>query len=534
MAAQNILQMFRPSHPRIEALQSQHSLVINNAMGPLPFAIIDLILNNLHSHEDFQSCSLVSSAWYAPAQIQLFQSITVHSGVHFLRLHNSFLDSTHAGNYIRDVRLSSRIDNSVSATLASVEASHPRIDALQSQHGVDLNNAMDPLPFEIIDLILNNLDSHEDFKSCSLVSSAWCAPAQIRLFHTVTAHSGVRCLRLHNVLLDSPHTGNYIRVLSFRIDDAVSATLASAILPLLKRLLHLSFFNGTWTWPGDRPHELSNILLHPIATMQSRHPLTHVTLAGFSLCNADLQELFMHAPCLKHLILGEFQSLPFDSRPFRKCSDRVSLERLSIKLCKDNFLLGEWLCQPQCSLDLTKLHTLAVQYDPDYNGQCVNIIWRILKSVGQSLKVLGIRRHKAGEPFTSVNGIPWSLMQNSSLRSLTLDLNPWVIYSPNQCPPRWAVSTLPHPSLPSSIEELVIYLRVQDCDDAVLRGSDYRGWIYMASLLTSESFPKLQLVKFVIPLPIRHPELFEYIAKENIRQLGMKWVFQMAVDCNAD
>ncbi|KAF5383028.1 hypothetical protein D9615_005088 [Tricholomella constricta] len=387
---------------------------------------------------------------------------------------------------------------------------------------------MDPLPFELVDLILENLDQHADFKSCALVSRAWCAPAQIRLFHTVSALNGVQCLRLHELLLAVPHITHLIRCLDFRIDDRASALLASSSLQLMNRLLYLTFVNGHWTWPGDQPHELSAILLYPIAATLARNPITHVQLYGFSLCKADLQFLFAKAFSLKHLILENFTSIAFDNRPLVEVSDGASVEQLEslhLILNRDSFMLCEWLCQPNCSIDTTHLRSFIISYDPEHNHNCFEPITRILRTAGPSLHELTIGRIRP-EPSTQLQSLPWNLAHNPSLRSLTLDLIPDIVYSPSHCPPRpleSAVSLLPRPS---QIQELNLCLAMANCDFHTLRYSNHTGWQVLASSLTLEAFPMLQVVRVILTLPVDHLGMIEDLANREIVEFKMQWVLK--------
>ncbi|KAF5383025.1 hypothetical protein D9615_005087 [Tricholomella constricta] len=384
---------------------------------------------------------------------------------------------------------------------------------------------MEPLPFELIDLILEHLDELADLQSCARVSRAWCAPSQIHIFRTTSVTNGTQSSRLGVVLNESPHIASMIHTLAFKVDSQLSAVCASAILRPLEHVRSIIFKNGAWTWPGDRPHELSGTLCGPLARTLARNPLTSLTLDNFSLSNADLQDLFASAPSLKHLVVLRFCSMPFDNRPLNNTATKVSLEDLGMMLDMNSSALGEWLCHPHCIIDLTRLRSLRIRYNPDYNGCCHDIISKMLKITGQSLKELYLQRNKGG----TVDGIPWKLTDNPSLESLTLDLTPHVMFTVQFYPPRWLQLMLPRLARLRRLKKLVVYAIVMDCTPAAIMTADYSDWGFLASLLGSESFPSLQLVKFLIPRPMEHAELYEEVVASVMKTLGMKWTFELSV-----
>ncbi|KAG6852679.1 hypothetical protein C0991_009962 [Blastosporella zonata] len=391
---------------------------------------------------------------------------------------------------------------------------------------------MDLLPFELIDLVLDFITEGCDWRACSLVSVGWRAPAQIRIFRHTYAETSPQCLRLYYTLLHSPHLGEYIRYPAFKIDNKITAQLASAIIPFLKRILRLFVFCGQWTWPGDRPHELSNIIAEPIYSALCKQPLHSLWLEGCSFANADLQEFFAHAPHLEDLYIKGFTSRAFDNRPLITAT-RTKLKNLTVALTVESYLLGEWLCNPLCSLDLSDLQYLNIEYVPDYNDQIVTLISKLLKVVGRSVTDVILKRIKVDSSRQN-RGVPFRFHDNPGIRRLTLELTPHVVWNPMVCPPRWVESSILRLPQPSQIEELVFNLEIDISPPELLLGNlhlglpQHTGWARMASLLTKESFPALHSVTITSPLPWYRQLMHQAIGRHEMESMGMKWTFFMS------
>ena len=80
---------------------------------------------------------------------------------------------------------------------------------------------MQCLPQELVDAILNHVNDHQTFKSCSLVASSFVSQSQKHLFHTIDLDALTprrkAYARFVRLLTLNPHLGTYVR--SLRLGD---------------------------------------------------------------------------------------------------------------------------------------------------------------------------------------------------------------------------------------------------------------------------------------------------------------------------
>jgi hypothetical protein len=133
---------------------------------------------------------------------------------------------------------------------------------------------MNGLAPELIDEIIGHVDQKDDMSSrshlltCSLVCRLWLPSSQRRLFHHITFQQGLVHLlhadiqRLDQVLLNSPHLANYIRVLE---------------LPDMSSYLYLP---STFSEPGSPGSIARDKLLSPLSHKVSQ--VQKVKISGLS------------------------------------------------------------------------------------------------------------------------------------------------------------------------------------------------------------------------------------------------------------
>jgi hypothetical protein len=275
---------------------------------------------------------------------------------------------------------------------------------------------MNGLAPELIDDIIGHVDEKGDMSSrsqlltCSLVCRLWLPSSQRRLFHHIKfrqrlvrqLHADIQ--RLDQVLLNSPHLANYIRVLELPdMSRYLPSTFSEPLIPgwialdkLLSPLLHkvsqvqkLKISGLSWNaLPGDFRQSLCRVLELPSMAR------IYISDARF-ICMDDFTNFINHARGLTSLSLNYINTSWVPEQPLesergednnqRPEPHRIShLTRLDM-MCRDNSVFVDWLLRPRSHFGVSHIHTLHI-YLPEEDAS-VN---RLLCAIGSSLKHVSI------------------------------------------------------------------------------------------------------------------------------------------------
>ncbi|KAJ6452751.1 hypothetical protein C8R45DRAFT_637895 [Mycena sanguinolenta] len=133
------------------------------------------------------------------------------------------------------------------------------------------------LPAELVELVFDEIDAYLDLKTLTLVSRAFVASGQCRLFRSMTLTTDT-IVGLTNALSQSPHFGTYVHDLYLNLHvrpDDIQSALAQAIRPLSKvRRVTISALRGEpwlfWSWDGcSKDLKSALISLFSLPTMRS-------------------------------------------------------------------------------------------------------------------------------------------------------------------------------------------------------------------------------------------------------------------------
>lgn len=225
---------------------------------------------------------------------------------------------------------------------------------------------------EICDHIADSLShgdaSLENLRSTSLISRVFCASSQAQLFRVIRLgrygrHPSV--IRLHALLLSSPHLIPYIRCLSVPIQDYTFSALAHIRFSGLREIHYFSDLED------NCPVGLGQLLIAGL-------PLCKLSLSGILRPFADFYDLFHNLPStLDTLHLNTVHPTGLQkSDPFRG----------KLSLIKDLTLinsprLGKWLAHPASPFDFTQLQSISIH--DSWSPVIFNIVSTAHRSITQ-------------------------------------------------------------------------------------------------------------------------------------------------------
>ncbi|KAJ7343913.1 hypothetical protein DFH08DRAFT_937694 [Mycena albidolilacea] len=159
---------------------------------------------------------------------------------------------------------------------------------------------MFPLPAELVDLIIDNVDAHEDLKTLILVSHTFLSAGQWRLFRCLTLGANT-VAQLSEVLSQSPHLASYVRDLhiSLRLNQSENHVPLVNILRLLIGVKRVAISGEDWqfwfwtAWPTELRAAIISLLSLP--AMHS--------LAVIRCCGVPAALLWHAFACYKEVVL---------------------------------------------------------------------------------------------------------------------------------------------------------------------------------------------------------------------------------------
>ncbi|KAF8481462.1 hypothetical protein JB92DRAFT_3038006 [Gautieria morchelliformis] len=270
---------------------------------------------------------------------------------------------------------------------------------------------MDSLALELIDEIIGHVDEKDGLsrfhlRTCSLVCRFWVPPSQRRLFHRIKLRHPLLTFRprraqiqqLDQVLLNSPHLANYIRVLRLPTMSDVSpfgdATgLDEPLPPLLRKLTQVQKLEiEALAWK-----DLSRDLRQSLCLVLELPSMTSVCLysAQFNFMD-DFMNFINHARSLTCLSLHEDAMWWMSHNPValedtqaddNKQLERCCISRLDMRFKYRNPASVSWLLGLRSHLDVSHIHTLHTCLSPEVKDDSFN---RLLCAIGSSLKHLFI------------------------------------------------------------------------------------------------------------------------------------------------
>lgn len=246
---------------------------------------------------------------------------------------------------------------------------------------------VDPLPIELVECIIDNLDSCTDKSTlinCALVGKAWAGASQRRIFHTIIfpiPHSeflsyqtdytdGVHRYVEANSLLTAlfhgkPVLASYVRCLELRnlrfwdpeesellLSDIEQDSLCSSLAGVVKRLHNVKkvfFYDVDWD-------ELSCPLRTALTGMLAASPVTELSLDEFYI--RDLASLLDQMTHLELLTILTCCDWTISTWRTGTSTSPGSIQLRELVVSNPNFV--HWLQEGSCPFGLEKLQSLQI------------------------------------------------------------------------------------------------------------------------------------------------------------------------------
>ncbi|KAF8510437.1 hypothetical protein JB92DRAFT_2940018 [Gautieria morchelliformis] len=271
---------------------------------------------------------------------------------------------------------------------------------------------MDILALELIDEIIGHVDEKDglrrfDLRTCSLVCRFWVPSSQRRLFHRIKfkyplwqyreLHAEIR--QLDQLLLNSPHIANYIRVLKLPDMTYVSRFTdvrgldepLSPLLPKLTQVQKIEIHGLAWN-----DLRLERDLRQSLCKVLELPSVSFVCIYGAQFNGMDdFMNFISHARSLTCLLLYP-DAMWMSQNPValddtqaddNKHTERCCISRLDMRFRCNNPGSVSWLLGPRSHLDVSHIHTLHIYLPDEAKDDSFN---RLLCTIGSSLKHLCI------------------------------------------------------------------------------------------------------------------------------------------------
>ncbi|KAJ7909239.1 hypothetical protein B0H13DRAFT_2661537 [Mycena leptocephala] len=291
-----------------------------------------------------------------------------------------------------------------------------------SDHSCAASRCVPQVPQEIIDAIINNVDSEDmaSFKACSLVCWAFVPASRTHIFRTISlAMLNDAPHKLYAMLQRSPHIVLYVRDLEIHRshDPNLWMQPSSPLVTVLSMLSHLEQFSifGYWGDWLNVPSSLALGILRVIslASLERLHILNVTNMPAVLLHSA----LSLRVLSLYYVSMNPYEdpcSLHLPQNPRRA----ASLQFLNVSLDSKVGKILEHL-QALGSTHFTNVRRLAVNPIPNSINSSQNFA-RFLTVVENTLERLDIQWHEFSFNQFDASGVDTSRLR--LLRTVQLHL----------------------------------------------------------------------------------------------------------------